>query len=251
MSAETHLAAAWLEIALAAVTLLALLFISAPYGRHARAGFGPSLPSRLGWIMMESPAVIVFAAIYFAGPRRFEPVSLALLAMWQFHYINRTFVFPFRLPPTSKRMPLLVPVFGVAFNLLNAFVNAGWIGHVARYDVAWLVDPRFIAGVLVFFIGFAINHASDMKLLSLRAPGESGYKIPRGGLNELVTSPNYLGEIIEWTGFAIATWSLAGLAFALYTFANLAPRALQHHKWYKEKFSDYPKARRALIPYVL
>ena len=62
---------------------------------------------------------------------------------------------------------------------------------------------------------------------------------------------HYLGEIIEWTGWAIATWSPAGLAFALYTFANLAPRAITHHRWYRERFPDYPRDRKALLPFLL
>ena len=44
--------------------------------------------------------------------------------------------------------------------------------------------------------------------------------------------------------------AIAGLAFAVYTFANLAPRAIDHHTWYRQRFSDYPPERRALIPYL-
>ncbi|MEL6182594.1 MAG: 3-oxo-5-alpha-steroid 4-dehydrogenase, partial [Myxococcota bacterium] len=112
-------------------------------------------------------------------------------------------------------------------------------------------DPRFIVGVLVFAVGMAINLHSDTLLLNLRKPHEHGYKIPHGGVYRWVSSPNYLGEIIEWFGWALATWSLGGLAFALYTAANLAPRAWTHHRWYLDTFPDtYPKERRALIPWV-
>ena len=72
----------------------------------------------------------------------------------------------------------------------------------------------------------------------------------RGGAFELVSCPNYLGEILEWCGWALATWSWPGLAFALYTIANLAPRAVTHHRWYRETFPDYPPKRRALVPYL-
>ena len=37
---------------------------------------------------------------------------------------------------------------------------------------------------------------------------------------------------------------------AVFTFANLAPRAWSHHKWYRKKFPDYPKQRRAVIPFI-
>jgi hypothetical protein len=70
-------------------------------------------------------------------------------------------------------------------------------------------------------------------------------------LYEYVSCPNYLGEMLEWCGWAIATWSLAGFAFAFYTIANIGPRALANHRWYREKFPDYPPQRKAVIPYVL
>ena len=63
--------------------------------------------------------------------------------------------------------------------------------------------------------------------------------------------PNYLGECIEWLGWAIMTWSFSGFVFALWTTFNLLPRALKHHSWYKEKFNDYPKERKAIIPKIL
>jgi hypothetical protein len=57
-------------------------------------------------------------------------------------------------------------------------------------------------------------------------------------------------EIIEWTGFALMSWSPAALALAFYTVANLAPRASAHLNWYRKKFSDYPSERKALIPHL-
>lgn len=240
------------EIGIAIPTLVALLWIAAPYGRHARGGWGPTIPARVGWILMELPACVVFAGIFFAGSRALELVPLVLLAIWQLHYFHRTFVFPFRLRAEGKTMPLSIPLMAIFFNSLNAYVNARWISHFGEYAASWLSDPRFLVGALVFGCGMAINLHADTVLIRLRAPGESGYKIPQGGLYRYVTCPNYLGEILEWIGWAILTWSLAGLAFAIYTAANVGPRALTNHRWYLEKFGDqYPKERRALIPFVL
>jgi steroid 5-alpha reductase family enzyme len=144
-----------------------------------------------------------------------------------------------------------VVLMGVAFNTLNAWINARWVSHLGTYETTWLLDPRFLIGVAVFAWGMAINLRSDSLLRRLRKPGETGYKIPHGGLYRWVSCPNYLGEIIEWIGWAIATWSVAGLAFAVYTAANVGPRALSHHRWYRERFEDYPEERKALIPFVL
>ena len=77
------------------------------------------------------------------------------------------------------------------------------------------------------------------------------YYLPEGGLYDLVSSPNYLGEIIEWSGWAIATWSLPGLLFALGAVGCIGVRSIHTHKWYKDCFKDYPKNRKALIPFIL
>jgi 3-oxo-5-alpha-steroid 4-dehydrogenase 1 len=174
----------FLEIALAAVTFVALRFTTAPYGRYLRKGWGRTVPARAGWLVMESVSSLLFAVVFWSGPRRTDLVALVLFAMWQSHYLYRAFVYPLLLRG-GRRMPVVVVLLAIAFNVLNASVNA------------------------------------------------------------------YLGEMLEWTGWALATWSPAGFAFALYTVANLAPRAVDHHAWYHQQFPEYPAKRRALIPYVI
>jgi hypothetical protein len=239
------------ELALAVVTFVALLFVVAPYGgRHGRTGWGPTVPARIGWIVMEAPASILFVVFYLLGEHRFEPVPLLFLALWLVHYVYRAFVYPF-LMRSGSRMPVLVMLLAIGFNLLNAWVNARWISEYGSYPLGWLADPRFWIGVALFAGGLALNMRSDRTLRRLRSESTGGYRIPHGGGFRFVSSPNYLGEIVEWTGWAIATWSLAGASFALYTIANLAPRAVSNHRWYRETFPDYPPSRRALIPFIV
>jgi len=56
---------------------------------------------------------------------------------------------------------------------------------------------------------------------------------------------------LGWAGFGLAAWSAGGVFIFAVTAANLVPRALSTHRWYRERFADYPPARRALIPFVL
>jgi len=245
-----HYWATLAELALAAATFLALWLVTAPYGRHNRAGWGPNIPSRVGWVVMESVAVLVFAAVFFLGRFRFDPLPLAFLFLFQLHYVNRAVIYPLRTRNDGTGMPLVIVLLAVLFNSLNGYVNARWVSHIGVYGISWLYDPRFLVGVAMFFVGRSINLRADATLRALRKPGDKGYKIPRGGLYEQISCPNYFGEILEWTGWAIATWSWAGAAFAIYTFANLAPRAWSNHLWYRETFPDYPQERRALIPWL-
>ncbi len=249
--AELHEWCVRAELLLALVTAVAVTVVPAPYGRYERRGWGPTLPARLGWMMMELPAVALFATFFLSGRHHQEPVPLLLFGLWQLHYLNRTFAFPLRMRAAGRGMPAVIVFLAIAFNTLNASINARWIGEFGTYDVRWLADPRFLVGTALFLAGWVGNVHADRTLRRLRKPGETGYGIPTGGLFRWVSAPNYLCEIVEWTGWAIATWSTAGLAFAVYTAANLGPRALRHHAWYVEQFADYPSERKALIPYLL
>jgi protein-S-isoprenylcysteine O-methyltransferase Ste14 len=230
------------ELALAAITFIALRFIVAPYGRHARPGWGPALPNRLAWLLMEAPSALTFAIVFSLGPHRSEPRSLALLALWELHYLHRALVFPFRLRP-GKPMPVAVMVLGILFNLLNASLNGYAAAHFPPASLLALS-----AGAGIFVVCFWLNERADATLIRLRRSG--GYAIPQGGLFALISCPNYFAETLEWCGWALASQSLAGVAFALYTFANLAPRALANHRWYREKFPEYPRQRKAFVPFL-
>ncbi|MBX7193703.1 MAG: 3-oxo-5-alpha-steroid 4-dehydrogenase, partial [Sandaracinaceae bacterium] len=191
--AQLHTYATWAEIALAALTFISLFFITAPYGRHARKGWGPEVSQRLGWVLMELPAVAVWLAIFGMGSHALEAAPLALMLLWQTHYVNRTFVFPLRIRAEGKTTPVSIVLTAIAFNTLNAYVNARWVSEHGSYPTSWLTDPRFLVGAALFVTGFVINQHADWVLMNLRKPGETGYKIPRGGLYERISCPNYFG----------------------------------------------------------
>jgi 3-oxo-5-alpha-steroid 4-dehydrogenase 1 len=240
---------AWLV--LSPVVFVALFFIVAPYGRHVRSGWGLALDSRLGWVIMEAFSPLIFAFCFVTGKAPLTATALAFVFLWEAHYIHRAFIYPFSLKNSNSKMSLSVILFGILFNVVNASLNGYFVFTVSGgYPNQWLLDPRFILGSAIFISGFIINRQADYILSKLRQSGETGYRIPRGGLYRWISCPNYLGEIVIWVGWAIATWSLAGLSFALWTVANLAPRARTHGQWYKEEFPDYPVDRKVLIPGV-
>jgi protein-S-isoprenylcysteine O-methyltransferase Ste14 len=249
----------WAFSGFAAISFVWLQFVSAPYGRHLRDGWGPKINATLGWVIMEAPSPLLFFALWLTGEpsRRFSAPGLVFLLLWETHYVYRAFIFPFRRRGGEREMPLSIALMSILFNLANAYLNATWLYTLGPVRTAsWLTDPRFLGGVALFAAGYAINHQSDRILFSLRKlgqgkiPGGGGYSVPYGGLFRYVSCPNYFGELVEWTGWALCTFSPAGLAFALASAANLVPRARTHHRWYREKFPDYPKERKAIIPHV-
>eukprot|EP00049_Salpingoeca_infusionum_P026767 m.27827 g.27827 ORF g.27827 m.27827 type:complete len:271 (+) comp8979_c0_seq1:476-1288(+) len=239
------------------VTASALLLagIQAPYGRYNGANgkiFGFDLPGRVAWVLQEAPCLTMVAlyGLWLGSPEATGSIAnLALVSMYAIHYIHRTLIFPFVIKPKPSRVGVVAMAF--AFCTTNGLMQAASLLKNEVYDPSWVFDIRFIVGVCMFYIGMAINIHSDYTLSNLRKPGETGYKIPRGGMFEYVSGANFFGEIVEWTGFAIATWNIAGATFAFFTLCNIGPRAIQHHKWYHTKFEDYPKSRKALIPFVI
>ncbi|CAM9505797.1 unnamed protein product [Pylaiella littoralis] len=180
--------------------------------------------------------------------------NLALLFMFVLHYVNRhggwSFIFPLRMRG-GRPMPMIVMLSAALFCSVNSYLQCSHLLVSRVYPDSWLRDPRFLIGSATFATGMFINCHSDGILRRLRGSGETGYRIPRGGMFELVSGANFFGECVEWWGFAMAGWSLPAASFALYTVANLVPRARKHHLWYQEKFrGDYPPGRKALIPFV-
>ena len=244
----------WGMTALAVVVFFALYHVRAGYGLLRDGHWGPQIGNRWGWFLMESPVFFTMLVFWLCSPRRFDAVPLIFLCLFQLHYFNRSFIYPMLLKGRSK-MPLGIIVMGVVFNLLNAAMQGLWIFYLApegRYSIDWLTTPQFIIGVVVFFAGMVINMHSDHIIRHLRKPGDTGHSLPKGGMFRYVSSANYFGEILEWTGFAILTWSAAGAVFAIWTFANLVPRADAIYQRYAEMFGEeFRKAHlKRVIPFI-
>ena len=245
MDYKTTLTYIWIAIGIFTFFYL-LKFKTAPYGRHTSKNWGPLIDNKLGWVLMEMPALFLFLYFVFKGNPSFNTPVLVFIVLWCLHYINRTLIFPFRTKTIGKKMPLIIVLAAIAFNSVNTFLIGSFINENAQsYHNDWFTSPQFMIGITLFIFGFMVNQSADNTLLNLRKPGETGYKIPQGFLFKYVSSPNLLGEIIEWIGFFVMTWHLATFTFALWTIANLAPRIVSHHKWYLEKFKNYPKERKA------
>lgn len=239
----------WIGVALLLVPIQ--WKVTAPYGRHYRPGWGPELPYRWAWVAMEAVSPLTFAHFFWHGTAEKNTVHWLLFGLWIAHYTNRSIIYPFRARMEGKRIPASIALAAVFFNLVNGFLNGYWLGNFATFPPAYELSFPFLMGLTLFFFGAAINLHADNRLIALRKNTNTGYAIPHGGLFEWVSCPNHLGEILEWCGYALMAWNLPALSFAVWTAANLIPRARSHHQWYLSHFPDYPKERKAVIPGIL
>lgn len=246
-------------LALAALVGATSPFVASPYGRFASDKWGFAVDPRLGWFLMELPSTVFFLVFFLRGPDRFEPVPLAFLAIWLVHYANRGFFFPasMRVPKGAKAtFGTLVLSMGWVVTSLHGYLNGAFASTFAGRDASWFADPRFLCGLALYAASLALNIQSDAIVRNLRTAAEvragtKVYRIPQGGLFRWVSCPSYLTELTAWAGFALLTWSLAGVFIFAVSCANLLPRVFATHRWYQERFPDYPARRKALIPFVL
>ena len=242
---------AWIGIAL--MVHITMFFVKAPFGRHTTDKWGMTINNKLGWFIMELPSLLIMIFFLFQGLQRGMGYAWILFALWIFHYINRTIIFPIRIKSTPKRIPLVIVTSAIFFNLVNAGTNGYYLAELVpsdAYDMSWLGSWHFIFGIIIFITGMLINWRSDHILINLRKKGDTGYHIPQGFLFNYISSPNLFGEILEWCGFALMAWNLPALTFAIWTYANLVPRAKNHHDWYVMQFSEYPAERKIIFPFI-
>lgn len=240
---------------LSVVVFIALQFVEAPYGMTFSKKWGPSVGNKLGWVIMEAPAFICMLAFCIFSPSRgWQPLAMAMIFM--LHYFQRSFIFPMLMRGKS-RMSCIIPLMGATFNILNTYFIGAWLFHFSPqgyydYSAHPLMALAAIAGLVIFIAGMAINLHSDYIIRHLRKPGEKGHKIPRGGMFRYVTSANYFGEITEWIGYALLSWSPAGALFAIWTCANLVPRARKLHQRYISEFDTEYKSllRHRIFPFI-
>ena len=247
-----HYALCIVGFLLAVITLAVQWAKPATYGRHAKASdqhCGPMVHQRIAHTLSDAaPGVLVFLLVFFFYGNQRGYANITFTSLWLCHYIHRGLIHPWIMRYSDPKTPLGIPLGGLFPNLLYSFLNADWLGH-AKYVEDYYKDPRFIIGILFFITGFCINRYSDFKLRQLRSRSSgSGYTIPRGCLFEYISCPNYFGEMLEWLGWALSTWSAAGLVWCLFGCGTFIPRARHNHQWNLEYFPDYPQQRKALIP---
>lgn len=260
-------------IALAVMEAIGLNLVNAPYGRYASRKYGPMIPAKLAWMLSQLPSVVIPILVFLTSEHSAANVAnYLLLGMFLLHYTIKSFVHPLIIRGENP-MPVVPFVLATLYCAVNGYIQSKFLLCYADYGFSWVLGLRFIVGSMLMLIGMGINLHGDATLAMLRRPdvvskrdegfpadaaggqglvAEEETRIPHGGLFEYVSCANFLGEIIEWFGWALAAWSLPALAHFLFTCGNLIPRAKQHHLDYINKFKDaYPRNRFAVVPGVL
>lgn len=229
---------------------LYLLRKEAPYGRYSNEQWGPMISNKLAWLLMEATVLVSFFTWIPVKTFNWQSPAGVMIFLFLLHYLHRSFVYPFMIRTKGKKMPVVIMLSAMLFNTVNGSLLGIWFAVFGHYPDSWYTTPAFIAGTILFLSGMLINWRADYLLIQLRKRNDTGYKIPQGRIFKYISSPNLAGEMLEWGGYALLTWSLPALAFFIWTCANLIPRALANHRWYRQQFPGYPANRKALLPFL-
>ena len=153
----------WLAVAIA--TFASLFFISAPYGRHNRKGWGAQVNNKWGWIIMELVSPFALSYFFFNASDEKNSAVWVFYLLWIFHYFYRSLIFPFKLNSKGKTIPLSIVLMAIFFNSVNGFTNGFYFGNFASdYATYSFLSPQFIIGLIVF----VESYAHDSKFIRLR-----------------------------------------------------------------------------------
>lgn len=149
---------------------------------------------------------------------------------------------------------------------LSYFISTATMIHAQHLSLSIfqsrpLMDLKY-AGVVLFFVGILGNFYHHYQLSRLRTGMREGdnriersereYKIPKGGLFNLIVCPHYLFEILTFIGFAFISQTLYAFSLAAGTAFYLIGRSISTRRWYISKFDhNFPTHVKAIIPYIL
>ena len=119
------------------LVFVALYFVKAGYGVFRTRSWGISIPNKTAWVLMEAPVFFVLFYLWITSENPFSIPVLIFFLLFELHYFQRSFIFPFLMKGKS-RMPLTIVGMGVVFNVLNGIMQALGLFYLPVTDTCLL-----------------------------------------------------------------------------------------------------------------
>ncbi|KAG5237926.1 steroid alpha-reductase DET [Salix suchowensis] len=201
---------------------------------------------RTGMLIAYTPPFLAGAAsfgIFPDGDLRFLLVKSTLT----FHFFKRILevLFVHRYSG-GMAVESLIPI---ALSYFTSSVFVIYAQHLAQGLTEPAIDLMY-PGLMLFLIGISGNFYHHCLLSKLRSKKDKEYRVPEGGLFDLVICPHYLFEILGILGISLTAQTLYAFAFSVGTTLYLMGRSYSSRRWYLSQFKDFPKDVKALVPFV-
>ncbi|SCV70314.1 BQ2448_1708 [Microbotryum intermedium] len=183
---------------------------------------------------------------------RMQKIALALVLG---HYAKRELETIFVHRFSSATMPLLNlfknHYWGLSGLLLAPPLYGPWNSAQALKGTVRDTDKWIYAWVALWAFGELSNLSTHITLRNLRPAGTKTRAIPHGYGFSLVSCPNYFFETIAWVAFTGLTLNYAAAFFSIVAVVQMYVWAVKKHKRYRKEFGkDYPRARKAMFPFL-
>jgi len=222
---------------------------------------GPQISWKTVFIIEYAGPIFIHLAIYLLPGLFYGQAvehSLAqkvMVCMAVAHYLKREYETFFIHRFSHATMPFTNIFKNCTHYYIFGGVMLGYFNYGPAFAKGSVFDTQMSTMWIVFsVIGFIFFELSNMCthaiLRNLRPPGTKIRRIPRGYGFNLVSCPNYLFEILSWVFFSFVSGSWASWFFVLVSSVQMYFWAVKKHSIYKKEFPNYPKNRKALIPFI-
>lgn len=227
---------------------------------------GPQIPWSTVFYCEYSGPLIAYLLFYFKiidvygdnGKARKDVLMVVKLAAFchTFHYVKRILETKFIHRFSHNAMPLRNLFKNTSYYTLFGAWIAYFINH-PLYTPPKFGDMQVYIALVVFAFCEMGNFSIHIALKNLRPSGSKERKVPYPTANPFtllfnyVSCPNYTYEVCSWIAFSVMTQSFVGALFTLAGFLQMAIWALGKHRNYIREFSNYPRKRKAIIPFLL
>lgn len=177
----------------------------APYGRFGSAKRHVSLDPRLGWFLMELPALVCFAVGFSRGQRNLRRAEAKAKAegkgadasrskwlprlfacVWLQHYGNRAIFYPLSIRAAGgerSSFALFNSALGAFIVGAHGYLNGRSFSDVQRYSTEYWSDARLWLGLALYEAGWLTTVSSEAILRNLRpAAGALAAGTPAAGV---------------------------------------------------------------------
>jgi len=209
-------------------------------------------PLLVYWLFYLRPSFIYGAQKLSAH----HPVVNTALICWSVHYAKRLLETIFVHRFSHQTMPLRNLFKNCSYYWGFAAFVAYFTNHPLYTPPAW-GQQQFLGGLALFAICELGNLSIHVALRDLRPAGSKERRIPYATSNPFtwlfayVSCPNYTYETGAWLGFTIMTQSVPAAVFMLAGFVQMAIWAKGKHRQYLKEFKEYPKGRKAIVPFLV
>ncbi len=216
------------------------------------------LGPQVGWVTVflseyAGPMVLyllsaLLPTLFYGKEVKRTPFQALALALHTFHYAKRILETLFVHRFSKATMPLT----NLFKNCWYYWFFGGSMGYVINHPL--FTSPsvdRVYAGAALFVAAELGNFYCHWVLRQLRPPGSKERRIPQGFPFTLVSCPNYTFEVLAWISFNVMAPSAIGILFTIVGFAQMSVWALGKHRNYRRDFKEYPRSRKAIVPFLL